>query len=240
MPANGCAGIKPGDADGPACTPPVTDWDRGGGGTSIGGRILDGCNWPADWKKRYIFGDHEQGKVWTIEVNATRDGVVGARTEFASTSGIAAIKMGTDNALYLVERGAGRVARVTLKADTAMPGSCQDVYPDGDPGNPSGGAGGGGNAAGNGNAGGNVNPGGGSGTGGSGNTTSGSGNVNPGAGTNSATGGTNGATDGGASADEGGCGCRAVGTTSGSVLGVSFLAGALGLALKRRRRSRRS
>ena len=203
---------------------------------------MDGCDWPAEWKNRYVFGDHEQGKVWSIQVNATRDGVMGQRADFANTSGIAAIRMGPDNALYLVERAAGRVARVTVKNGTATPNSCPTV--DGAPADPGGGGSGGG-GAGNPGAGNGNNPGAGSDSGGNGTggAPSGAGNGNnPSAGTpGNPSAGTNGTTGGGGDAtDDGGCGCRAVGGNAGSLLGFTVLAGALGLALERRRRSRQS
>jgi hypothetical protein len=226
------------------CIKPVTDWARGGAGTAIGGRILDGCDWPAEWKNRYVFGDHEQGELWSIQVNATRDGVMGEPAAFANTSGITAIKMGTDNALYLVEHGAGRVARVTLKDGMSMPNSCPTVdAPGGNPGG--GGAGGSGTAgtAGSPSGGNSNNPGGGNASGGSaqaGSPTTGGAANNPSAGSpGNPAAGTNG-TAGGGTTDEGGCGCRAVGSQAGSLFGFSLLAGVLGLALERRRRSRRS
>ncbi len=150
-PANGCMGMTPATA----CTPPIVDWARASAGSSTGGRILDGCGWPAAWKSRYVFGDHEQNKTWTIDINATRDGMVaGSLKDFATTNNIRALKMGTDNALYLVE-GNGVVSRVTAKGTTSTPGSCPSVDGPSEPGGGgSGGAGGAGGAGGSGGAGG--------------------------------------------------------------------------------------
>ncbi len=212
-PNGGCMGMAPATA----CVAPIVDWARGSGGSAIGGRILDGCGWPAAWKSRYIFGDHEQGKVWTIDVNAARNAMVeGSQKDFASTTEIRSLRMGTDNALYLVE-GSGTVSRVTAKNTTTTPGSCKAV--DG------GDSGVGGNGAG-GDAG--TSPGGSDGVAG---TLSGGSPSAGSAGSSAAGGGGNG------SSSDGGCGCQVVGGASTSLAGLGALAAALGLALRRRRRA---
>ncbi len=229
-PANGCMGITPPSE----CIAPVYDYDRTGvGGCVIGGRILDGCDWPAAWKSRYIFGDHEMGKVWTLDVNATRDGVVGnSRKEFADVSGLAGIRMGTDNALYLMEEKSGTVSRITAKGSTTTPNACPSVNVE-PGGNPAGGAAAGGAAAGGAATGGTAT--GGAATGGSaaGTTSaagtgtggqSGSGTVSPSAGAKAA-----------GSSDSGGCGCQVVSGGGPTLFGLGALAGALGLVLQRRR-----
>jgi glucose/arabinose dehydrogenase len=249
MPVGGCMGMVPASE----CIEPAFDWDRGGGGTSIGGRILDGCDWKPEWKSRYVYGDYKQGKVWTLDVNATRDGIVAnSRKEFASTGGVGALRMGTDNALYIVEVDAAKVSRVTAKGAPATANSC-----------PAAGAaptvpGGGGNGAGGGGNGtaGASNTAGSSATGGAGNVgTAGTGNNaggsassaagsgNPGTAGSTATGtagssssGEGGSTSGsGGEADDSGCGCRAAGGGVGSTLGLAALGAALGVALQRRR-----
>jgi hypothetical protein len=229
-------GITPGVP----CTPPAHDWPRAGGGTSVGGRILDGCNRPAEWSNRYIFGDYVQNDIWTIEVNAGRDAMVaGSVQDFASSDGPIAFRMGTDNALYIVEaKGGGSVSRITVKGGTATANSCPAVNdPAGN--NPGGGAGGGGNA---GSPGGGDSPGAGNGTGGTmagggipGNPGAGSGNP----GMSGSSPGTAGSGSGG-SGDEGGCGCRVAGAGGSRALGFGALAGALGLSWLRRRRGRRA
>jgi glucose/arabinose dehydrogenase len=239
-PANGgCMGMTPATA----CVAPAFDWARASAGTSIGGRILDGCGWPAAWKSRYIFGDHEQGTVWTLDVTAGRDGVVDdSLKEFAETDNIRALRMGTDNALYMVEKDV--VSRVTAKGSTTTPNSCPSVNgsdePVGGGGSGGGGAGGAGPNGGNGNTAGTANSAGtangaGNGTGGAGNS-SGSGNTsgsgNPGGGTANGAG----SGSGGGPGDDGGCGCTVVGGSATSLLGLGALGAALGLALGRRRR----
>ena len=240
-----CMGMTPASE----CIPPVTEHDRAGGGASMGGRILDGCGWPDAWKKRYIYADHEQGKIWTSDVNATRDGLVANSVkDFASAANPVAMRMGTDNALYIVERG-GTVTRITAKGAVATPNSCPAIN-----GGPMNGAGGGGSggasgggaagaAAGGAAAGGATGTGGNATTGGA-NSTAGTGTnpgagnaTNPGAGASSSTPG--GAANGANSGDSGGCGCRLAGTERGSAtLALSALVAALGLVLGRRRNRR--
>lgn len=243
-PANGgCMGMTPATA----CVAPVFDWARASAGTSIGGRILDGCGWPAAWKSRYIFGDHEQGKVWTLDVNAGRDGVVAnSRKDFANTNNIRALRMGTDNALYMVEKSV--VTRVTAKGSTTTAGSCTAVNgpdePVGGGGSGAGGASGGGNGnAGAGTTAGSGNEGGNSATGGGGLGSTGLGGKpsTPSAGTSGTTpeagtsGNSAGAGNGGDSGDSGGCGCRMVGMNGSSALALGALVSALGVVLARRR-----
>jgi glucose/arabinose dehydrogenase len=235
-PDGACMGMTPGVP----CTAPAYDWPRGGGGTAVGGRILDGCGWPAEWTNRYIFGDYVQNDIWTLEVNAERTAAMqGSVEDFATADGPAAFRMGTDNALYIAEaKGGGRVTRITAKGMAAAPNSCAAVNDA--PGNNMGGAGGGGNAGSP--AGGNP-PAGGNGAGGSssGGSPSGAGSGNnPTAGTPGNPGaGTSGATDRDLN-NEGGCGCRAAGGGGSMALGLGLLTGALGLSLVRRRRGRRA
>ena len=239
QPAGACMGMTPASE----CVAPVVTHPTDPDGAVMSGRILDGCDWPALWKSRYIYGDHGQGKVWTVDVNATRDGVMAnSRKDFADTNGVTAMRLGSDNALYIVERGAGRVTRVTAKGAPATPGSCPTADPI--PGQPGGGSGGGG-AGGSGgqtagqSAGGQAPGGSASGNGGSnpsgGNNPGTSGSSNPGAGTTSATAGAGGSSG----SDGGGCGCR---VAPGRGTAALALAGALAMAgiAFNRRRGRRS
>jgi MYXO-CTERM domain-containing protein len=241
-PAGECMGVSPASE----CIAPVYDYDRAGMEASIiGGRILDGCDWPAAWKSRYIFGDYNLGKVWTIDVTAGRDGVTAnSRKDFATSNKLTGIRMGTDNALYLLEEG-GTVTRITAKGSTATPNSCPAVNGEAG-GNPSGGTGAGGGAtAGSAGmpAGGGMAPSGGmtgsagannaAGTpSGAGTATATGGSSNPGAGGTNAAAAGNGAADSG---DSGGCGCHVVGAPAASTLGLGALIAGLGLTLRRRR-----
>jgi MYXO-CTERM domain-containing protein len=169
-----------------------------------------------------VFGDHEQGMVWTIDVNATRDGMVASsQKDFANTNNIRALRMGTDNALYMVE-GNGRVNRVTAKGTTTTPSSCPSVNGPDDPVG-MGGSAGTGNGAGSGNIAGNATAGAGV-TGGSSST----------AGTSA--GGTSNAGTAGTPGDSDSCACRTVGGGRASLFGLGALGAALALAWSRRRR----
>ena len=215
-PENACMGVTPATE----CVPAAHEYPHENGDNCvIGGLILDVCGWPDVWKSRYIFGDHGSGRVWTLDVNAGRTGVVdGSLREFGDGDGLASFRVGADNALYIVDDKAGIVQRITPKAATNE--NCDAL---------GGGGNGNGGSAGTGNT-----------TGGS-NATGGSGATN-GSGATAATGATNGSggaksaanDDGG---DDGGCGCRAVGS-GGVSAGLALFASAFGLAWARRRRSR--
>lgn len=242
QPAGTCMGMTPASP----CVAPITDYDTKaaptGKGSVMAGRILDGCGWPDKWRSRFIFGDHEQGKIWSIDVNATRDGMVaGSQKDFATANGVTAMHFGTDNALYVVEYSAGKVTRVTANAaPEATPGSCPAVGP----GRP-GGVGGMGNGGSAGSASGGAAAGSGAAagasTGGAGGTPSAGGSV-------SATGGSSGASNGvagsaagssaGPNTDDSGCGCRMAGGRAPAALGLAALTAALGLVLGRRRARR--
>jgi glucose/arabinose dehydrogenase len=239
QPDGACMGMTPASE----CIAPVVSYPtKDPSGSVMGGRILDGCEWPAAWKSRYIYGEHEQGKVWTVDVNATRDGVMeNSRKDFADTNGVTAMRLGSDNALYIVELGAGRVTRVTAKGAPATPGSCPTADPA--PGQPGGGAGGGG-AGGSGgqsagqNAGGQVAGGNPPGNGGNspsgGNNPGTSGSSNPGAGTSSTTAGAGGSSG----SDDGGCGCRVAGGRGTAALALAGALAIAGVAFNRRRARR--
>jgi len=144
-PAGECTGMTPSSE----CIGPVFDYGHDNGNNCvIGGRILDGCGWPAAFKSRYIFADHGSGKISTLDVNATRDGIVAnSQKDFATSHQVTAMRMGSDNALYVLEEGPGVVTRITAKGAMATPGSCVAV--NAEPGvTPVGGSGAGGAATG--------------------------------------------------------------------------------------------
>jgi hypothetical protein len=236
QPAGACMGMTPASA----CVAPVVTHPTPEGGAVMGGRILDGCDWPAAWKARYLYGDHGHGMLWTVDVNATRDGVVeGSRKDFADTNNVTAMQLGSDNALYVVELGAGRVTRITAKGAPATPGSCPTADPA--PGQGGGGGNGSGGTAGQGagqNAGGQATGGNPPGMGGN-NTSAGnnpgtSGSSNPGAGTSSATAGAG----GGSTGDSGSCGCRVAGGRGTAALALAGALAFAGVAFGRRRARR--
>ncbi len=113
QPAGACMGITPARA----CVPPVYDYGHSmNNNCIIGGLIPDGCGWEAPWTARYFFGDNGSGRVWTLDVNPARDGVVsGSIQDFASTQGIGSFRMGANGVLYLAEVSGGVVSKITPK-----------------------------------------------------------------------------------------------------------------------------
>jgi MYXO-CTERM domain-containing protein len=131
-PVSKCTDLSPNPGD---CAPPAYFCHHGGattvngasvdgGCTAItGGVIMDGCGMPAALRGRYVFGDSSNGVLWTIGVNATRDGLVGARADFASLNGgPTEMTMGPDGALYVAVYGGGTSSHVTrIAAKTTDP-----------------------------------------------------------------------------------------------------------------------
>lgn len=121
----GCKGMTPGAE----CTPPLHEYQTNGpmGDSVIGGLIPSGCGWPSEYTSRYIFGDHGSGKVWTLDVAPGRNGVVpSSLKDFATLKGLAAFRMGHDDALYLVSHDTGSVAKI---APRNRPASCANPPP---------------------------------------------------------------------------------------------------------------
>ena len=148
----GCMGMVPATA----CTPAAFDYNttRGGPNCVIGGLIPDGCGWPADYKTKYVFGDHGSGNVWTLDVTPDRRGVVAnSRKDFGMVNGVSSFRMGDDHSLYIVAHDSGLIAKVTPRN---RPPECASAAPaDGGAAGAGGGGGrGGGGGGGGGGAGG--------------------------------------------------------------------------------------
>jgi glucose/arabinose dehydrogenase len=95
----------------------VNDPAVDGGCTAItGGQIVDSCDWPPEFQGRYFFADSSQDSVWTVQPNATRDGIVGGRVDFATLDGAPiAIRTANDGALDVATLS-GRIARIAPKS----------------------------------------------------------------------------------------------------------------------------
>lgn len=252
-----------------ACVAPAVDYPHAGDDENsvTGGLIPSGCGWSeaTGGKAMYFFGDHgAAGRIWNVEVNAARTGVVGQRQLFAEVNGggPASFRQGSDAALYVVLEARGAVMRIAPKACT-NPGGAGGAGGGG--GGMSGGSGGrgAGGAAGGASGMGGVQ----GGSGGRGGAPAGSGGVTGSGGASASTGGVTGSgsggqtsggstggssgsggsagpagsggrtTTGGSNGDGGGCGCSTAGVGPlSSLSGVMLL---LGLAAARRRRSRR-
>jgi glucose/arabinose dehydrogenase len=114
----------------------IVDPTIDGGCTSItGGQIVDSCTWPASFRGRYVFADNVSGALWTVPPTAARDGVAGARADFATIDGTpVALHTGPDGALY-VAAFSGRIARIAPIEPSACVGGCRQSS-DCDDGNP--------------------------------------------------------------------------------------------------------
>ncbi|HWP10029.1 MAG TPA: PQQ-dependent sugar dehydrogenase, partial [Polyangiaceae bacterium] len=113
QPADACLGITPARD----CVPPVYDYGHGNNNNCvIGGLIPDGCGWAAPWTSRYLFGDNGSGRIWYLEVNGNRDGLVNKTAkDFATSGGVGSFRMGSLGALYIVEVSGGAVSKITPK-----------------------------------------------------------------------------------------------------------------------------
>jgi glucose/arabinose dehydrogenase len=188
-----------------------------------GGFILDHCSWPEEFRGRYLFGDYTRNHVFTLEVNAARNGVVaGSRQELVERAGGPVhFTLGPDGAVYYANISGGEIVRISPK----NPEPCEP-----DPGSGGNGAG----AAGGGEAGDGAGASGGTGATGEAGTTGATGTS--GSAGSAATGGSGSASNGD---DDGGCGCRtARGRGATFALGVSLTA-LLGFSLRRRARAAR-
>jgi glucose/arabinose dehydrogenase len=220
QPSGACMGVSPARE----CVGPVYEYGHTENNTCvIGGLIPDGCSWEAPWTQRYFFGDNGSGRVWTLDVNAERDGVVAdSRKDFARSSGIASFHMGKKGALYFVEATGGVVSKITPKG--LDPATCGPMGGSGGMGGMSSGGSAGTEASGGnmsaGGAGGGMSTGGSNATGGTGTSGTGGTGVTAGrggTGTGGSTGGTGGTSSAtGGSAGRGGTGTGGTGATAGS------------------------
>jgi MYXO-CTERM domain-containing protein len=124
QPSGACTGVTPSSE----CIGPVYDYETGGDRNAcvIGGLIPDGCGWADPWNSRYFFGDNSSGRIWTLQVNATRDGIMGnTATQIGTTQGIGSFRMNSKGGLFLVEVSGGVVSVLTPKGldPSTCPGS---------------------------------------------------------------------------------------------------------------------
>jgi glucose/arabinose dehydrogenase len=233
QPDGACMGVAPARE----CVAPVYQYGHTQNNNCvIGGLIPDGCSWAEPWNKRYFFGDNGSGRIWTLDVNDARDGIVAdSRKDFATSSGIASFHMGKKGVLYFVEANGGVVSKVTPKG--LDPAACEPMGGSGGMGGmSSGGAGGsdasGGNVSAGGTTGGmsagGTNATGGTGTAGTGGSTGGTGATSGkgGTGTGGSTGGT--APSAGGTGTGGGAGRGGTGTGGTGVPGAGNSAAGTG------------
>jgi MYXO-CTERM domain-containing protein len=99
-----------------------------------GGLILNDCEWPAAFEGRYVFGDYQSERVWTLPINAERNDVIGEREDLLTMDGGPVHFVEHQGALYAVAHsGNGHVTRIAPRnpeSSCAGPASPVDV-PDG-------------------------------------------------------------------------------------------------------------
>jgi len=92
------------------CVEPVYECDReeargedGGCKSITGGTFLWGPRWPEPLRRRYVFADNANGRLWSIELTADRRGVVpGSRREIAVVRGMpVSLRSGPDGDVYV-------------------------------------------------------------------------------------------------------------------------------------------
>ncbi len=125
-PPNKCQVVTPNVGD---CVDPVYDCQHGTGTATedgncnsiTGGLIMDSCDWPATFKGLYFFADNANGRVWTMQPNPARTGLVaGTRKDFGGGFSPGALHTGPDGALYVADYP-GTVVRIAPKAPVICP-----------------------------------------------------------------------------------------------------------------------
>jgi MYXO-CTERM domain-containing protein len=86
-----------------------------------GGVILNGCEWPDEFRGKYVFGDYSNKTVWTLPVNDTHDDVIGERVNFLTPDNGPVAFAEHAGALYFVGYGGmnGKVTKITPKMSNA-------------------------------------------------------------------------------------------------------------------------
>src|SRR5574341_148526 len=107
-PRTKCREIAPPAGD---CVDPVYECRHGGASAGIdgdcqsitGGVFPDSPAWPASHRGLYLFGDNANGRIWTLTLNAARDGVLpGSRREVGRVQGMpVSFVVGPDGAVYV-------------------------------------------------------------------------------------------------------------------------------------------
>ncbi len=79
-----------------------------------GGVFLAGPRWPAPWRGRYLFADNANGRVWTLDLDPARTGVVaGSRREVGRIpGGPVSLRVGPEGDVYATVLS-GRVVRLS-------------------------------------------------------------------------------------------------------------------------------
>jgi glucose/arabinose dehydrogenase len=96
-----------------ACWPPAYAYDHSVGQAVIGGLIVDGCGWSGVFGgPTYVFGDWGASWIRALPVNPSRTGLASTSPiDFAEEGDPVSIRMGPDQALYVVLQGVSGVYR---------------------------------------------------------------------------------------------------------------------------------
>jgi glucose/arabinose dehydrogenase len=91
-----------------------------------GGLIVDDCRWPDAFRGRYYFGDNANGRIWSLEPTAARDGVVpGSRRDVGQLNGfVVDLDVGPDAGLYLAVMRIPPEESVVFRMAPRVPGRC--------------------------------------------------------------------------------------------------------------------
>lgn len=103
-----------------------------------GGLIFTGCEWPAEIEGKYVFGDYENERLWTFEVNDERSDAISERVDFGGTQGGGPVAfVEHKGALYVAvySQSGGHITKITPKnPEAACEGGGPTDPPDGSAG----------------------------------------------------------------------------------------------------------
>lgn len=91
-----------------------------------GGLIVDDCRWPEAFRGRYYFGDNANGKLWSLQPNGARDGVLpGSRLDVGQVNGfVVDFDMGPDAGLYFAVMRIPPEESVVFRMSPRVLGTC--------------------------------------------------------------------------------------------------------------------
>jgi glucose/arabinose dehydrogenase len=117
------------------CVAPQHGYPRSDGVSVTGGLIPPaGCGWGA-FERRYFFADFGTARMWTLDVEPDRSGVVpGSRRAFGRVGSAVSFRMGPDGAMYIASYGTSSIKRLAPKNVPATCGSATGSPPRNDAG----------------------------------------------------------------------------------------------------------
>ncbi|MDQ6892780.1 MAG: PQQ-dependent sugar dehydrogenase [Acidobacteriota bacterium] len=95
------------------CIPPVFDYDRTVGGSTIGGTFVTGPVYPTFLRGKYLFADYVSNWIRWLDFDASTNALVGTLQNFASSvEGAVYLAVGPDGYVYYAALNAGRIYRI--------------------------------------------------------------------------------------------------------------------------------